>query len=36
VAANQCQMLHPIAEYSIPPLDYNKPFGTIILAGSSR
>jgi hypothetical protein len=24
-AANQCRMLHPIAKYSIPLLDHNKP-----------
>jgi hypothetical protein len=35
-ARNQCRMLHPIGEYSIPPLDHNKPSGMRILAGGSR
>jgi hypothetical protein len=35
-AANQCWMLHPIAEYSIPPLDHNKPSKMRFLAGDNR
>jgi hypothetical protein len=29
-------MLHPVAKYSIPPLDHNKLSGTRIVAGGSR